>query len=430
MLLRRRRYAVGLAMIVVVAVIWSLASLVVADAEDQGVDPYWITFVCNSLFVLLLPLSSGNNNNTRSARYLSPLWMIANGAYNVSLSLTSITSSTILSTTSSLWALFFAVRWNVEPRAAVKTRVLGALLCIAGSALAAFSDSSTKNESFFGDIVALFSAALYGAYGAGLRLSDDSEKAPFRFFGMLGLWNFAYFAVPLAVYLAVACRNDLAILAKKTGFSQSHSENGGQTFGLIVAKGLFDNVLSDFLWAQAVIRTTPTVATVGLSLTIPLAFLTDAFVTRDLSTNPRSLALQITGAALVVAGFVCTVLASSPPPEEYGRDDDLVIDVVGGKLQEQRVVSDDDDDDKERGASSSSEVHTTTADDYSVRSVVQAATTNMMLVTKKKKKRNNNNHDGYDDALLGEDASSSTRSPLLADAASSSSSSEDHDDTE
>ena len=39
-----------------------------------------------------------------------------------------------------------------------------------------------------------------------------------------------------------------------------------------------NNVLSDYLWARAVVLTTPTVATVGLSLTIPLAFISDLFV--------------------------------------------------------------------------------------------------------------------------------------------------------
>ena len=38
---------------------------------------------------------------------------------------------------------------------------------------------------------------------------------------------------------------------------------------------MFDNVLSDYLWAKAVVLTTPTVATIGLSLTIPLAVLSD-----------------------------------------------------------------------------------------------------------------------------------------------------------
>mmetsp|Transcript_7986 Transcript_7986/g.24664 ORF Transcript_7986/g.24664 Transcript_7986/m.24664 type:complete len:410 (+) Transcript_7986:242-1471(+) len=392
-----RRYATGLVLIVVVAVIWSVASLVVADAESDGVDPFFITFVCNSLFVLLLPLGAAKEE-TKSARYLSPLWMVANGSYNVALSLTSITSSTILSTTSSLWALFFAVRWRVEPRGkTIKTRALGAVLCVAGSALAAFSDTSTKNESFVGDVVALLSAALYGAYGAGLRLGDDSERAPFKFFGMLGLWNFAYFAVPLAVYLAVRQQkgDSSSSLAKLTGFARRR-EAGGRTFGLIVAKGLFDNVLSDFLWAQAVIRTTPTVATVGLSLTIPLAFLTDAFVTKKLPTSSKSLALQLSGAVLVVAGFLCTVLASTPSEQ----NDPESAAVVAAKQQQRH----DDDDQEEEEETLSSDI---SSNDDPV-SVVHASTNHQMLVVVHKQQQKQQRRPDFDD-----DASSSTRSPLL-----------------
>lgn len=61
--------------------------------------------------------------------------------------------------------------------------------------------------------------------------------------------------------------------------------------GFIVLNGLCDNVLSDYLWARAIVLTSPTVATVGLSLTIPLAFLSDAllgsqFTHSDTSKRP------------------------------------------------------------------------------------------------------------------------------------------------
>ena len=312
----------GIALLVVVCLIWSVASLVVADAEDAGVDPFFITFVCNSLFVLYLPISK-TKTDAPIAKILSPLWMLANGTYNVSLGMTSITSSTILSNTSSLWALFFAVRWKIEGRGQLPLRIAGSFLCIAGSALAAVSDAKAEKESFLGDLFALLSAAMYGAYGAGLRLTKDSEERPVRFFGLIGLWNFLYFLGPLILYLGIATHGfHPKELAKKTGFAKNNQ------FGLIVGKGLFDNALSDFLWAQAVVYTTPTVATVGLSLTIPLAFLTDAFITNDLRTSPKALGLQISGASLVIAGFVLTVVSSieqqkeQQPPERICQEEE------------------------------------------------------------------------------------------------------------
>lgn len=58
-------------------------------------------------------------------------------------------------------------------------------------------------------------------------------------------------------------------------------------------------MVADYLWARAVVLTTPTIATVGLSLTIPLAFLSDAFF-HGIFPAP----LSAFGAACVVAGFV------------------------------------------------------------------------------------------------------------------------------
>lgn len=69
--------------------------------------------------------------------------------------------------------------------------------------------------------------------------------------------------------------------------------------GLIIVKGLFDNVLSDFLWARAILLTSPTVATVGLSMTIPLAMLSD-LVFKGLAPTWQVLL----GSVLVTVGFV------------------------------------------------------------------------------------------------------------------------------
>jgi solute carrier family 35 protein F5 len=70
-------------------------------------------------------------------------------------------------------------------------------------------------------------------------------------------------------------------------------------FGYLVAKGMLDNVLSDYLWARAVMLTSATVATVGLGLTIPLAFFSDWFMGNADVVNTQS----ICGAVSVLIGF-------------------------------------------------------------------------------------------------------------------------------
>jgi solute carrier family 35 protein F5 len=78
--------------------------------------------------------------------------------------------------------------------------------------------------------------------------------------------------------------------------------------GYILLNGFFDNVISDYLWARSVILTSPTVATVGLSLTIPFAIITDV-----LSGNHSSITyVSLIGASFVLSGFFLINLGIDP----------------------------------------------------------------------------------------------------------------------
>lgn len=77
-------------------------------------------------------------------------------------------------------------------------------------------------------------------------------------------------------------------------------------FGFIVLNGFCDNVFSDYLWARAVVLTSPTVATIGMSVTIPLAMASDFLLGKQAPT-PVSLG----GASLVVVGFVLVNIPSA-----------------------------------------------------------------------------------------------------------------------
>ncbi len=73
----------------------------------------------------------------------------------------------------------------------------------------------------------------------------------------------------------------------------------GVIFGFIVLNGFCDNVVSDYLWARAVVLTSPTVATIGMSITIPLAMVSDSLLGKKTPTG-----LSVFGAFLVVIGFL------------------------------------------------------------------------------------------------------------------------------
>lgn len=53
----QKEQALGLSFVFCVAVIWVAASFLVQDLEKEGINPFLLTYIANSLFVVLLPIS-------------------------------------------------------------------------------------------------------------------------------------------------------------------------------------------------------------------------------------------------------------------------------------------------------------------------------------------------------------------------------------
>ena len=132
-------WALGIICIVLVAIDWSASSVLVqAIFAMDFKKPFFLTWVGNSLFAILLPLKllthfaqklarpvgqenameslTGDAQTARNARAsavsgakIAPIWFLANLSYNYSMSLTSITSSTIISSSSAAFTLLFSV---------------------------------------------------------------------------------------------------------------------------------------------------------------------------------------------------------------------------------------------------------------------------------------------------------------------------------
>ena len=73
----------------------------------------------------------------------------------------------------------------------------------------------------------------------------------------------------------------------------------GQVWLYLTVNGLVGTVLSDYLWLLSVLLTSPLVSTVGLSLSIPLAMITDVIIKGKSFTF-----LYFLGTVLVVGGFM------------------------------------------------------------------------------------------------------------------------------
>jgi len=214
---------------------------------------------------------------------IAPLWFAAQWTYSQGVDWTSATASTVISTTSCMWTLMASVIFLREQLTCAK--VAGVALCMAGNVVQIFS-ASREEGKWLGDILCLASAIIYAVYTTILKKLLHPETSVMLLFGTLGLVVLV-FGTPLVLWLA---------MDELLGMSST-------VFGLLIFNGLFDNVLSQYAWAKAVQWTSPTAATVGLSLTIPMTIVTDV-----VRRNPLYV-WDFIAAVCVIAGFLSIALS-------------------------------------------------------------------------------------------------------------------------
>jgi solute carrier family 35 protein F5 len=235
----------------------------------------------------------------RFAFFFAPLWFVANLTFNWSLSLTSVSSTAIISSSSCLFTLVLGIvlRQNVFRW----VKVFGILLTVGGVVCVALYDTSgsDQTETVEGDIVCLLSAIAYAVYVNVLQrgIGDESRVSMAMFFGFVGLWNmllmWPFFLIFHWTALELYVWPDWTVL------------------GFLLLNGSIGTVLSDWVWLQSMLLTTPLVSTLGLSLTIPLALVFDLVMTHKTFRFP-----YIAGALMTLAGFVTTTLSENKTKAE------------------------------------------------------------------------------------------------------------------
>ncbi|KNH07657.1 hypothetical protein XU18_1751 [Perkinsela sp. CCAP 1560/4] len=218
--------------------------------------------------------------------YFCPLWFIANTLFNYSLSCVSVSTNTILSSSSSVWTLFLSYlvfKQNIKPLhlMAVVLSVTGSVLVGVASYAPGSADSST-----IGILAAALSAAFYAGYTIALKrfLPDEERYSMGMVFGILGILNSILFW-PGFIILHYAGLEVFQIPPRHTIWP-------------LAINALIGTNLSDVLWARGVVLTSPLVATLGLSLTIPMALVLDIFL-----KNYNFTFMYFAGAFIVTAGF-------------------------------------------------------------------------------------------------------------------------------
>mmetsp|Transcript_41170 Transcript_41170/g.90379 ORF Transcript_41170/g.90379 Transcript_41170/m.90379 type:complete len:361 (+) Transcript_41170:390-1472(+) len=208
----------------------------------------------------------------RPAVLLAPAYFALNYTYFLSLDLTSISETMILSASTGLWTLLFSKILLNETFSRLK--LLSVLISSVGLCLVTYNSHETAapgpegaqdaSNSIAGDMLALLSAVSSGMYVVLLRaLVPDEDRVHMpSLFGGIGL-SAALLFLPLFPLLHFS------------GVEPFELPPSRSALAAVLLNALLSTVLPDMLLAKAVVMTSPLLATLGLSLMIPLSVIAD-----------------------------------------------------------------------------------------------------------------------------------------------------------
>ncbi|TIA87192.1 hypothetical protein E3P99_03328 [Wallemia hederae] len=264
--------------IILVAVLWVFSYEITDKLFEIGYKkPFLLTYLSSAAFTpYLIPYllwhKVPNQNQLNPSQTLNLAykftfyWILANFSINASLQFTSVASSTILSSTSGLWTFLLGCLVSVE--SFEFTKLLAVFASIVGSVLVALDDVHGVDHVFnalsiLGDSLALLSAVSFSVYILLLKKAVGSESnIDFPLFlGYIGVIN-------------TVCFWPILVILHYTGI-ETFQVPDNSTVLIILGLNMLITFSSDYLYLQAMLKTTPLVATIGISLCLPFSILSD-----------------------------------------------------------------------------------------------------------------------------------------------------------
>jgi len=226
----------------------------------------------------------------------SILWFIGNLAYQEALVYTEAGVVNVLSSTSSLFTLVFAAIFpSCSTDKFTLSKLCAVMLSVAGVSVVTWVDEGTIEVGVpSGVIWALVGAIGYAVYLVMLRRRVDSEDKldiP-MFFGFVGLfcmillWPVLYIlhATEVEPFYPLPNRTQLIY---------------------ITVNGLLGTVLSEYLWLWGCFLTSSLIATLSLSLTVPMTVIMDRLIRR----NEYPWSFYLGALPVVLSFFAASLLA-------------------------------------------------------------------------------------------------------------------------
>eukprot|EP01080_Neovahlkampfia_damariscottae_P005888 gene5888-9716_t len=304
----RWKNIIGLICVFCVVFLWvSSGELIQLIYTSNFSKPLFVTYFSTALFtvyffgfffsstwreLILKPLSHQQSQTifdiAVNGLILCPLWFGAVLSYNSALSLTSVSSNTILSSTSSIFTFLLSFLLGIDSFSSF--RLTSVFIVISGVCLVTLSDTSSigGNDTVIGHILSLTGAFMYGIYTTFMkkRVPNESPSMVLLLYAFVGLFN-------------VILMWPLFIIFHFSGLEKFEIPSW-EVLGFLFLNASFGTVLSDVFWCLSVILTKPVIATVGLSLSIPLSIAFDFTLQKHLQTFGIQ---YLIGSSLVVLGF-------------------------------------------------------------------------------------------------------------------------------
>ncbi|KAI6229035.1 Solute carrier family 35 member F5 [Aphelenchoides fujianensis] len=228
--------------------------------------------------------------------YFAPLWVLSSATYQAALVYSSVSSVNLISASSSLFVLVFGAlmsshspdRFSLDETPPRRREPSGRWL--------SFHQFST---SIIGASLSFVSAMIYAIYLVVFSvMSRRTGSVDMNLmFGVIGLFSF------------VVCTPLLAIL-HHTGVEPQLPLPTNEEMLLILFNSLIGSIFSDYLWLYACTLTSGLVASISLTLTIPLSIVADVVIQRELPDLPQCLA----AIPIMTAGFKLV------PPKRRAHD--------------------------------------------------------------------------------------------------------------